>query len=320
MIKVFRLQNTSGAYIEVSNYGATLVSVVVPDKKGRLDNIILSYNKIDDYLIDKYYLGSTVGRVANRISKAQFELDGVVCHLDKNDGDNSNHGGERGFSKQFFETKEDNNRIILTYLSKDGEGGFPGNLNLTVTYSFSEDNELTIEYAAASDKRTVFNPTNHAYFNLTGGKVDILGHELKVYADNYLESDDQFLPTGRILPIINTGFNFGNYERFMQMMLQKDELIPGYNTYFISNSDEKIKLLASLRDEQSGRQVDVCSDMHGIQIYTGDYLSYPFKAYWGVAMEAQIYPDAPNHPHFPSCVIEADQEQKYLIQYRFINY
>lgn len=320
MIKTFRLQNTTGAYIEVCNYGASLVSVIVPDKKGNLGNVILSYKNVNDYLHDSFYLGSTVGRVANRISKAQFSLDRVVYSLDKNDGENSNHGGIHGFSKQMFETEEGDGEIVFTYLSKDGEGGFPGTLRLTVAYSFSDTNELSIEYRAVSDKKTVFNPTNHAYFNLAGCDVDILGHELKVYSDNYLESDNQFLPTGRVLPLEGTAFDFTEFTPFLQRMLQKEEEIGGYNTYFISNSEDELKLLASLRSEQSGRQVDVYSDMHGVQIYTGDYLSTPFKPCLGVAMEAQIYPDAPNHSHFPSCVIESGEEQGHFIKYHFKTY
>lgn len=317
MIETFRLENESGAYIEVCNYGASLVSVVVPDKYGKLENVILSYKNIGDYLNDSFYLGSTVGRVANRITNAQFALDGIVYNLDKNDGANSNHGGFKGFNRQFFEIKREDNQIICSYLSKDGEGGFTGNLKLTVTYLFSEKNDLSIEYRAVCDKKTLFNPTGHAYFNLTSGKVDVLGHELKVYADSYLESDNQFLPTGNILPLKETAFDFSDYFDFMQKMLTKNEEIPGYNTYFISDSAENLKLLASLREETSGRQVDIYSDMPGIMVYTGDYLSEPFKPYLGVALEPQIYPDAPNHPNFVSCIIEADEEIVHTVKYCF---
>lgn len=317
MLETYKLQNKDGAYIEVANYGATLVSVVVPDKDGKLENVVLSYEDINDYLTDQFYLGSTIGRVANRISNAQFMLDGRVYLLNKNDGLNSNHGGYTGFNKQYFSVEEKDDKLIFKYLSKDGEGGFPGNLQLMVTYSFSEYNVLTIEYNAVSDMRTVFNPTNHSYFNLASEKNNVLSHELKIYGEEYLESNKEFLPTGRIRSMDETGFDFRDFKRLGEIMLKKEEEIPGYNTYFISNSDEEIKLLASLKDEQSGRQVDVYSDMPGVQVYTGDYLSAPFKPHSGIAIEAQIFPDAPNHPNFPTCVIDANKEVKHLIKYKF---
>jgi len=315
MIQIFRIQNKSGAYIEVSNYGATLVSVVTPDKSGELENIILSYNNPEDYYSDKYYLGSTIGRFANRISNARFELDGKMFFLDENDGKNSNHGGFNGFNSKVFGYQINDHSIEFSYFSKDGEGGFPGNLQIYVTYSFSEDNVVTIEYRAISDKLTIFNPTNHAYFNLSGKGKNILDHELKVYADKYLESDEQFLPTGRILDMSDSPYDFREYNTFSELMPLKNEIIKGYNTYFIANSTDACKLLASLKEKRSGRQVDIYSTMPGIQVYTGDYLSDPFIPFAGVALEAQFYPDTLNHSDFPSCVLYPDKEIRHIIKY-----
>jgi len=317
MIQIFKIQNKTGAYVELSNYGATLVSVVVPDRTGKLDNVILSYDKAEDYTSDKYYLGSTVGRFANRISNAGFELNGKTYQLDKNDGRNSNHGGFNGFNSQVFDYKVNLQSIEFHYLSKDKEGGFPGNLDIIVIYTFSEDNVLTIEYKAVSDELTVFNPTNHAYFNLSGRKQDILNHELHIPSDKYLESDNEFLPTGKIVSVSDSAFDFRNGKTFSEMMPLKSEIIRGYNTYFIGKSDDEIKWLASLKENILGRQVDVYSTMPGIQVYTGDYLAEPFFPFAGVAMEAQFYPDTPNHAGFPSCILFPGEEVKHVIQYHF---
>lgn len=316
-IVLLKLQNARGAYVELCNYGATLVSMIVPDRYGKLENIILRYHPIEGYFSDKFYMGSTVGRFANRIARAQFQLNGTTYLLDKNDGNNSNHGGFSGFHSRIFDYKKEDGQIIFSYLSRDGEGGFPGNLCLTVTYSFSDNNELSIEYRAISDQETVFNPTNHAYFNLSAGKTTILNHELKVYSDCYLETNDEFLPTGKILPLADSAFDFCDYRKISALMPLKKEILPGYNTYFISNSNEELKHLASLREPDSGRCLEVYATMPGIQVYTGDYLSNPFYPFAGIAMEAQYYPDSPNHPHFPPCVLQPDKESRSLIKFVF---
>lgn len=319
-IVLFKLSNHS-AYVEILNYGATIVSIVVPDKNNQPGNVVLTYDDPEDYFTDKVCLGSTVGRVANRISKAQFELNGNTYFLDKNDGNNSNHGGFNGFNKQIFNFEVKNDKLILSYESKDGEGGFPGNLLFSVIYSFPEENELMIEYKAISDKETIFNPTNHAYFNLSGNKKDILNHELKVFADSYLESDHEFLPTGKILSVQNTAFDFSDYKKIAQMMPLKNEILKGYNTYFISSghANKSLRKLASVKEETSGRELTLYSDMPGFMFYTGDYLSGKHQPFEGLCLEAQFYPDAPSHSEFPSCKMEPDQEVIYKIVYKFSN-
>ncbi len=316
---VFRFSNNSEAYVELINYGATLISVVVPDKFGKRENVVLCYENIEDYFSDSFYLGSTVGRFANRIAGAQFKINGKTYWLDKNDGSNSNHGGFHGFNTKVFDCEIQNNKIIFFYESKDGEGGFPGKLNFSVTYSFSENNELNIEYKVISDKETIFNPTNHAYFDLSAGKSDPLDNELKVFADSYLESNNQFLPTGNILPVAGTPFDFSQYKEIGELMLLKKEILEGYNTYFIGKKTPSgmSRLLASLKDNCSGRILHVYSDMPGVQFYTGDYLSAPHKPFAGLCLEAQSYPDAPNHLHFPSCQLSPDSNYTYHIQYKF---
>ena len=312
---LFRLFNSQGCYVEVLNLGATLVSVVVPDQQGVLENVILRYNNMADYLTDTSHLGATVGRFANRISQSQFTLNNTVYHLDANDGINSNHGGFKGFNKKYFRGSIENNALILSTESADGEGGFPGNMQFSVRYSFDEQNTLQIEYSAVSDQDTVFNPTNHAYFDLSAGKGKPLEQELKAEADTFLEMNDSFLPTGKILNMEATAFDFRTYTPFSQLMPLKKERLKGYNTYFIGLPGEK---RASLRDKVSGRQLDVYSNMPGVQCYTGDYLSGQHQPFSGVCLEAQGYPDAPNHPHFPSCAIKANREVKNYIRYHFL--
>jgi len=317
-IKRIKLRNSSGAYAELINYGASLVSLVVPDKSGKMENVILNYKNVEDYFTDPFYLGSTVGRFANRIAKAQFSLNNQTYYLDKNDGNNSNHGGFHGFNSRIFGYEIQESRVIFSYESADGEGGFPAKLLFSVTYSFSEDDELNIEYRAISDKPTIFNPTNHAYFDLSAGKVNPLEYELKVFADSYLESNDEFLPTGKILPIANTPFDFSSYRKICELMPLKNEIIKGYNTFFVGKKTKPgiLRLLASLKDNYSGRILEVYSDMPGIQFYTGDYLSTPFMPFGGLCLEAQFYPDAPNQSHFPTCMLLPDKEVTYNIKYK----
>jgi aldose 1-epimerase len=309
-IRTFRLENATGAYAEVTNYGATLLSVVVPDKFGKLENVILRYNRVDAYFSDKFYVGSTVGRMANRIARAQFELNGKTYRLDKNDGKNTNHGGFTGFHSRRFDYQRTDNKLLFQYESKEGEGGFPGNLLFSVSYSFSEYNELLVEYKAVSDKETPFNPTNHAYFNLTGGRETILNHELKTNAVHYLETDKEYIPTGKILPLSGSAFDFTDYRK----------LFPAINTYFIGNSGETTRHLAAIREPSSGRKLDIYSSMPGIQVYTGDYLAEPFHSLAGIALEAQFHPDFMNQKHFPACILSPNKETNHWIQFGFSCY
>ena len=313
-IVLFRLENKPDVYAEITNYGATLVSLAVAGKSGQPDNIILGYDNIEDYLTDSFYLGSTVGRFANRIAGAGFTLNGKTYFLDKNDGNNSNHGGFNGFNTKVFDYEIRDDKLILSCESKDGEGGFPGNILFTVTYSFAGNDELSIEFSVVSDMETIFNPTNHAYFNLSGKKETVLNHKLKVFSDSYVETNDEFIPTGKINSLHdNPAFDFRDYRGISELMPLKNEIIQGYNTYFISNSNKKIKLLASLADSESGRQVDIYSSMPGVQIYTGDYLTEPHQPFAGICLEAQFYPDGINHSNFETCILKPEEEVKHHI-------
>lgn len=314
-ITLFRISNSSGAYVEVTNIGASIVSIVVPDKKGVLSNVVLRYNKLEDYLSDTFYLGSTVGRFSNRISNAQFVMDGRVYYLDKNDGENSNHGGFNGLNKKIFNYRINNESVTFHTESPDGEGGFPGNLKLRVTYSFSDNNDLQIECKALSDKKTPVNFTNHAYFNLSGKKNTILNNQLKVNAEKYLGTNNEFLPTGQVLDIQGSAFDFSNYKAIHEMASLKKDNLEGYNAYFIKQDDTNV--LASVKDIISGRTLDVYSTMPGILFYTGDFLSGDFLPFQGLCLEAQYYPDAMNHTDFISNILEPDEAKTDIITYSF---
>jgi aldose 1-epimerase len=315
-IVLLRITNSSGAYVEVTNYGAAITAIVVPDKYGNLGNIALHYDTLTDYFSDSFYMGCTVGRYANRISDARFSLDGEIYNLDKNDGQNSNHGGFSGFNKQVFDYKTDEGKIIFTLESPDGDGGFPGNLRINVIYSFSENNKLKIEYETCSEKKTAINITNHTYFNLAANGKDILDHHLLINAGKYLEMNDAFLPTGNILPARNTAYDFCEYQTISQMMLLKNDSLKGYNVFFIKDIDYE-KPLASLWNKNSGRIVDVYTTMSGVQIYTGDFLSEPFNPFGGICLEAQYYPDGVNHQDFEACILSPDQVKRDVIEYMF---
>ncbi len=306
---LFQLKNNIGTLVEILNYGASLVSFVAPDKNGHFGNIILCYHDYTDYLHDTFYLGSTIGRFANRIANGKFNLNGKEISVEKNDGKNSNHGGFSGFNSRFFSHKIEEDKLILSCESEDNDGGFPGNIRFSVTYSLSADNRLSIDYHVISDKDTVFNPTNHAYFNLSGGKDDIiLDHQLKIFANQYLKTNDEFIPTGEILPVMKkTAFDFRSFRNISVMMSLKNEIINGFNTYFISDSEVDMKHLAILKSEVTGRVLNVYSTMPGVQIYTGDYLSEPFQPFEGICLEAQFYPDGPNHSDFKTLRLEKNR-------------
>lgn len=317
-IAVFRITNTTGAYIEVMNYGATITSVCVPNKYGTLDNVVLGYEDYASYLSDSYYMGATIGRVANRISNARFALDGTLYKLDSNDGANTNHGGFNGLNKSFFNYSCNETGVTFYTISGDMSGGFPGNLSLSVTYSFGDNNELRIEYKAIADKRTPINFTNHSYFNL-GGIPNGLDHLLQVNSAYFLESDNRFLPTGEILNVENTAFNFSEFKKIGDQAQLKNDNLKGYNTYFIKDelSEHSNCPLASLYNPHSGHMLELYSSMPGFMFYTGDYLDNPFCPFQGVCLEAQHFPDFVNQLHFPSNTINKDEESNDFVIFKF---
>ena len=318
---LFTLKNADGAFIQFTNYGATIVSVVVPGRNGELEQVIAGFGEPEGYLVDKCYIGSTIGRFANRIGNAAFKLEGNQYHLEANDNANSNHGGNSGYNLRVFDYKIEDDKLIFILHSPDGDGGFPGNLELTVTYQWTENNQLKITYLAETDQLTIANFTNHAYFNLSGKVGSILEHQLTIYADQVLETDKEYIPTGKIIKAGKTTFLS---DRISDKI--KENNGEGFNHYYIlNNQDDNIRLAAVLDDEDSGRRLNVYTTYPGLMFYTGDFLESihpghlgkPYKPFDGLCLECQFYPDAPNHDSFPSTVLKPGEQYKEEIIYEF---
>ena len=328
-VALVRLTNAAGAYVEFTNLGATWLSAVVPDSLGRLDDVLLGFNTPEDYIEDTSYMGATVGRFANRIDSARFSIGEETFKLDVNDGKNSNHGGFSGFHKKIWDTEllESGVRFLLT--SPDGEGGYPGNLSVEVTYSFSEDNSLSIEFKGRSDRTTVLNMTNHAYLNLAGAG-NVLDHTLWIPSLEMLETREDFVPTGRFTKIRNTPFDFSFPETIGKHIHEDDQQLKwnrGYNHCYVLQHKKSVSPVFSARlfHPGSGRQMHLSTTLPGILLYTGNYLDTksngkkgePYRPYDGLCLETQFYPDSPNHAHFPSCLLTSEEEYVHTTVFRF---
>jgi len=315
---IFRLTNTSGAFVELTNYGATLVSAWVPDRDNHLGNVVLGHNSLQDYLTEQNYLGATIGRYANRIGNAAFTLDGKLYRLDDNDNGNSNHGGHIGFNARVFDYEILEERIRFSVSSPDGEGGFPGNLDLTIDYQWTDLNELLISYRAVTDRPTPVNITNHAYFNLSAEKAAIFGHQLSVSSDQVIEAASDHIPTGFIKPAGDLNFD---QNKISEKLTCTDDAITGLNVCYVLNKQGKNDSLACiLSDPDSGRSLEVHTSYPGLILYTGDYLSGPTHLpFYGLCLECQFFPDSPNHPAFPSTVLRPGEVYHHTIIFKFAN-
>lgn len=321
---LFKLENVNGAFVEITNYGATVVSIAVPDRNGKLENTVIGFPSLEGYVNDRCYIGSTVGRYANRIGGAAFMLDGVAYALEKNDNQNNNHGGFSGFHAKVFDFRVDADSLSLSLTSPDREGGFPGKVDFQVVYSWSDHHELSIRFNAVSDKRTVLNFTNHAYFNLAPDHGDILEHELTLHADEMLETDRAYIPSGVIAKANGNDFQ---QTRILDRMTFSGSSQTGVNRYFILNSvgHQGLRRAGILKEGSSGRSLEIFTTYPGIQLYTGDFLeskhlSSRFKQirpFDGLCLECQHYPDAPNHANFPSTVLEPRRAYDERIVYKF---
>lgn len=309
----FRLINVHENYVELLNYGAIVKSIVVPDKNGIRENVVLGFLTLEDYKKDRSYMGATVGRFANRIHNAKFSIEEKTYFLDKNEGENNNHSGSAGFNKEVFDFIIKDNTVIFTLQSKSGKGGFPGNLDIKVIYSWTDINELKIEFLAVADEPTPLNFTNHSYFNLSACVDKIQSHSLTIQADSILECTSDDIPTGKIIPA--AGYSLWNNKLGVVM---KDK---GLNTYYILDRDK----VCELSEEKSGRIMRVYTSYPGLQLYTGDYLdgdtigahSKFYEPFDGLCLECQYYPDSPNHKHFPNTIYKAGQVYNETITYAF---
>ena len=337
-IKLYTLKNQSGMEVKVTNYGAIITSIVVTDRDGAFADIALGYDRVEDYMnaVDKPYFGAVVGRYGNRIAKGKFTLNGEIYSLAKNNAPNHLHGGVIGFDKVVWTAKpirgEGFTGVELTYLAKDREEGYPGNLAITVTYKLTEANELVVEYDATTDKATPVNLTQHSYFNLAGeGNGTILDHQLQINADHYTPVDATLIPTGEIAPVKGTPFDFTTAKAVGRDILQANEQLKfglGYDHNFVLNKKGKegqMTLAATVYEPQSGRFMEVLTEEPGVQFYCGNFLdgrltgkagkSYLYRG--AVVLETQHFPDSPNQPNFPNTILKPGETYRTQTVYRF---
>lgn len=322
---VYTLKNAKGNTVAVTNFGATITEIVVPDRNGEKADVVLGYKTIDEYMDNKPFLGVTVGRYANRIANGRFSLNGKEYVLDCNENPYSHlHGGKLGFDKRVWYAQADGDKLLLTYLSADGEEGYPGELTAKVAMTWSDDDELTLEFEASSDKDTIVNLTNHSYFNLNGAETDILGHELLLNALNFTPVDEHLIPTGEIAPTKDTPFDFSTPHKIGER-IDSDHpqmrLGHGYDHNFIIEGSG-MRFFANAYCETSGRMLEVYSDQPGVQFYTSNFLGdlngkKPYHNRWGFCLETQNYPDAINHENFPSCLLKAGEIYRTATKFRF---
>lgn len=334
LIKQYIFENDNQMKVKIINYGAIVVSIEVPDKNGKINDVVLGYDSIDGYVQDPSYFGAIVGRVGNRISKGKFSLDGKDYALAINNNENHLHGGIEGFNKKVWtpEITELNGlpALKLTYLSPDGEEGYPGNLNLEVTYTISNKNELIIDYFGTTDKATILNPTNHSYFNLSGeGNGDILDHVLKINADYFTPVDKGLIPLGNHESVLGTPMDFLNPKKIGERINNDDNQLKvglGYDHNWVFNNwDGTLKLGVTLFEPESGRFMEVFTTEPGVQFYSGNFLdgtnigknqkAYQYRS--ALCLETDHFPDSQNNSNFPSVVLRPGEEYKQKTIYQF---
>ncbi len=329
-IDLYTLTNKNGVQLKISTYGGVVTSWITPDKKGNKSSIVLGFDSLAGYLTPPPYFGALIGRYGNRIANGKFKIGDTTYTLATNNGKNSLHGGKKGFDKVVWiaATVADSiPSLVLTYISKDGEEGYPGNLDVKVTYTLTDDNELDIVYDAITDKATPINLTNHSYFNLTGDHANtILDHQLMIDADAYTPVDSTLIPTGEIKPVKGTPFDFTTPHRIGERI---DQVPGGYDHNFVINRKDSNSLqkVAEVTDTVSGRKLEVFTTEPGIQFYSGNFLDgtlkdsqgKPFNKHTGMCLETQHFPNSPNEPKFPTTILQPGQkyhtETKYKISW-----
>ncbi len=328
-VYLYTLTNRNGLVAKITTYGATLTEMHVPDRNGRLGDIVLGFPTLSGYLKGHPYFGSTVGRVANRIAKGKFTLDGKEYTLATNNGPNHLHGGAVGFDKKVWQANPVASRlgpsVRFTYTSKDGEEGYPGNLKVAVTYTLTSDNALRIDYTATTDKATPVNLTNHTYFNLGAGKGDVLKYVATFAAKRYTPVDDTLIPTGEIAPVAGTPFDFTKPTSIGARFAQVGGDPTGYDHNYVRDLGGTFGAAATVFDPATGRVLEMRTDEPGFQFYTGNFLDgtltgkrgVVYKQHTGFCLEAQHFPDSINQPKFPSVVLRPGQTYRQRTEYVF---
>jgi aldose 1-epimerase len=332
---VYTLKNTKGMESRITNYGGRIITLLAPDRNGNLDDLVLGFDGLERYLQQNPYFGSLIGRCANRVENAKITIHGVEYNLSNNDGQHHSHGGIRGFDKIVWNAKIVNRNgrelLELSYLSQDGEEGYPGNLSVTVLYSLTEDNELTIRYLAETDKATVVSLTNHSYFNLSGhDSGDVLEQEIMIHADEFTEICEGRYTTGKYIAVENTPMDFRKRRKIgLKMFEEYQQLkwaIGGYDlNWVLNNSGQYPEKVIETYDPASGRLMEVETTMPGVQFYVGNKLKTDligkngarYGPYSGLCLETQHFPNAVNHPHFPSPILQPGELYDHTTIYRF---
>ncbi|GAA5509453.1 aldose epimerase family protein [Novipirellula caenicola] len=337
-IKLYTLKNEAGMTVKITNYGAIITSIIVPDRDGKMGDVALGYNRVEDYInaVDKPYFGAVVGRYGNRIAKGKFTIDGETYTLAVNNGENHLHGGVVGFDKVVWDAKplegDGWSGLELTYKAKDMEEGYPGNLKLKVTYKLTMTNELVVDYFATTDKKTPVNVTQHTYFNLAGeGEGTILDHELMINANQFTPVDEGLIPTGELRDVEGTPFDFRTPKKIGRDVGKDNEQLRfglGYDHNFVldkSGNDKAMTLAARVKDPKSGRVLEVHTTEPGIQFYGGNFLDgrlrgksgKPYVHRGGFCLETQHFPDSPNQPNFPSTILSPGEEYRTTTTFKF---
>ncbi|HEX7335462.1 MAG TPA: aldose epimerase family protein [Pyrinomonadaceae bacterium] len=335
-IDLYTLRNAKGVEAKITNLGGIVVSLKVPDRNGKFDDVVLGFNDLDSYLKPHPYFGALIGRYGNRIAKGRFTLNGVEYKLAVNNGENHLHGGIKGFDKVIWTGKESTTKagpaVVLTYLSKDGEEGYPGNLNTTVVYTLTNNNELKIDYSTTTDKDTVTNLTHHSYFNLAGeGNGDILNHQVLIKATRFVPTDAGSIPTGELRKVAGTPFDFLKLTAIGARINQDEEQLKlgnGYDhTWIIDGRPGTMRLAAEAFEPTSGRRMQVWTTEPGMQFYTGNFLDGTltgkagkiYQRRYGFCFETQHYPDSPNQPKFPTTTLKKGATYRSTTIYRFLS-
>jgi aldose 1-epimerase len=316
-VQLYTLSNEKGMQVKITNYGAIITAILTPDKQGKTGDVVLGFDNMDNGYQSPYF-GAAIGRYGNRIAKGKFTLDGQEYTLATNNGENHLHGGNVGFDKVVWAAEEvGGNGLKLSYLSKDGEEGYPGNLTTTVTYTLTTDNELKIDYTATTDKATPVNLTNHSYFNLAAGAAaDALQHVVTIHADRYTVVDASLIPTGELRPVAGSAMDF---TKPVAIGARIDQVEGGYDHNYVLNGDPgAMKLAATVFEPVSGRVMEVRTTEPGVQFYSGNFLNGKitgkgntvYKKHYGFCLETQHFPDSPNQPSFPSTILRPGETFK----------
>ncbi|MGI9447436.1 MAG: aldose epimerase family protein [Pirellulales bacterium] len=335
-IKLYTLENESGMTVRVTNYGAIITSIIVPDRNGKRADVALGYDRVEDYInaVDKPYFGAVVGRYGNRIAKGEFTLDGETYSLLQNNGENHLHGGAIGFDKVVWAVDEyvEGKSLTLSYFAKDKEEGYPGNLELIIVYTLADDNSLVVDYHATTDKATPINVTQHTYFNLKGeGHGTILDHKLMLNAKTFTPVDESLIPTGEMPAVAGTPFDFTTAKAIGRDIDQQNEQLVfglGYDHNWILNKDGKegdLSLAAQVHEPSSGRVMEIYTTEPGIQFYCGNFLDgrlkgksgKPYVHRGGFCLETQRFPDSPNQPNFPSTILKPGETYESKTVFKF---